>query len=345
MTGGQASLQIRGKVSADRLELEEWIKAFENPDASAADGNFELPQNLEIRAGIEIKQLIYKSFTARNVLADFELNPYQLSLKNAVMNSCEGALGGDFYLTEMATGFDLTTQVKLTSLQLPEIFKNFRNFGQDKLQGQHLQGVLSGTADLKLPLNYGLKPELEKMVAELTFVVTKGRLRGFEPLQALSRFIRVEELADIAFDKLTNTVYIRDGQFHLPEMEVRSSALNLVISGQHGFDNQVNYRFNLLLRDLLASRFKRSSGDAFGEYAEETGGTRLFLKMTGPADNPQTAYDMAAVGNKIKEDIRNEVREIQQLLRQDIQLFRRDTTSKKQRERRRLREQEGFEFE
>jgi len=349
LVGNQNTLSILGAVSADKLILDDWIKAFETPQQNAEKSTFELPDKWWVSAGIEVQQLNYKSFSASNVKADFLLNNSQLSLRNAVMNSCGGALGGDFWLKETNTGFHMATQVKLTALELPAIFMNFRNFGQDKLQGQHLQGILNGSANLQLPLSASLEPNLAELVAEVPFTVSKGRLRGFEPLQALSKFIRVEELADIAFEQLTNTVFIKQSQIHIPEMEVRSSALNLVLSGNHSFDNTVNYRFNLLLRDLLAGRFKRSRGDAFGEYTEEQGGTRLFLKMTGPADNPQTAYDLASVGNKIREDIRNEGREIQNLLRQDFGTFRKDSTHRPprpgQRERKRLREQEGFDVE
>lgn len=193
---------------------------------------------------------------------------------------------------------------------------------------------------------------MKTLYASATIRISNGQLTNFKPMEALSRFIKVDELRDIKFAELKNTIEIKDEKIIIPQMEVNSSAINIILSGEHHFDNTIDYHFNVLLKDLLAQKFKRNKKeDEFGEIIEEEGGARIFIKMTGPADDPVISYDGKSVRQKIKDDLKKENQNLKQMLFEEFGLFSKDSTIKKDKQlpkkenKNKVKDSDGFEFE
>lgn len=350
LSGGTDPLKIQGNWYSRNLYVDELTEAL---GSGKKDGGFQMPDFLALQCEISVDQLIYKDFTAKSLQAILNIRPDIIVLQNALWSTCSGSMALSGRLIPEQNGFRLQANGNLAQIDVPSIFRSFGNFGQNKLQAEHLAGDLSGSAEVSLKLDGNLKPDVKSTQARLQIRIVQGRLSGFEPLQALSGFIREESLKDIRFETLENEISIRDEMIVIPSMDIRSSALNLVLSGTHSFTNEVDYRFNLLLKDLLAAKFKKRNKqqDEFGEITEEEGGLRLFIKMSGPADNPKMAYDMASVIRKIPEDLRREVQETKKLLREEFGLFARDSSLTpenplpKRPNNNRVRHRDDFEFE
>jgi hypothetical protein len=149
-------------------------------------------------------------------------------------------------------------------------------------------------------------------------------------LEGLSKFIHVEELRDIKFSTLTNTITIKDESVIIPKMSIQSNALNLEIGGIHYFDNRIEYYFNVFLKDLIAAKWKkRKTEDEFGEFIEEEGGARIYLKMVGTMDNNKITIDNKGVKDKLKDDMKKENQDFKQIFYEEFGLFKNDSTVKK----------------
>jgi hypothetical protein len=159
----------------------------------------------------------------------------------------------------------------------------------------------------------------------------EGRLVNFEPLSKLSKFISLEELSDVKFSTLSNTFEIKNEQVIIPRMQITSSALDIFVSGNHGFDNVIDYHFQLTLSDLLSRKAKKAKkeNEEFGEVMDDgLGRTQLFLSMVGPIDDPKISYDSKGAKEKMKSDVKQEKRVLKQLLKQEFGLFKKDSTLK-----------------
>ena len=44
----------------------------------------------------------------------------------------------------------------------------------------------------------------------------------------------------------------------IPEMDIHSTALSVHVSGEHSFDNIMDYKVRLLLSDVLGNKIKKS---------------------------------------------------------------------------------------
>ena len=87
-------------------------------------------------------------------------------------------------------------------------------------------------------------------------------------------------------------------------MDIKSTALNMQVSGVHTFDNLVDYTIQMKLRDLLGKKVKQQNTE-FGIVEDDgSGGLNLFLTMKGPLDNPKFAYDRKSVEQKISTSVK-----------------------------------------
>lgn len=70
----------------------------------------------------------------------------------------------------------------------------------------------------------------------------------------------------------------------IPKMEIKSSALDLNVSGTHGFDNKIHYELDFLLSELLELKNRT---EPYNEYVkrEASGRTRIFVVLDGTTDD------------------------------------------------------------
>lgn len=326
--GQTALLMLNGSVHMDRLLLDEWLKTQEG--GKATEAAFMLPGFLQGSADFSIDAFSYRKFKARKVQGKAWIRPGRIDVQEVELLACEGSMGMDGQIRALDQGgFALVSELRLNDVNVQQLFYATENFGQHSLSHQHVEGKLTSKARYSGTLAQDLSPDMPATVAWSHVEIKKGRLREFEPIKALSAFIKLEELNDVRFETISNDIEIADSEVIIPTMNIRSSALDLELSGRHGFDNRVDYRFNLLLKDLLASKYrilKQNKQEEFGELEESQGGARLFLKMTGTMDNPKISYDMASTVQKIKQDLKEEKKTLRTLLREDFGLFKRDTT-------------------
>jgi len=346
--GSDTSLRVVGNLSSSFIDGYELSSVFKE---EGADEAFSLPSYLDCGVALKIESLQYKKFTATGFRSDVSLGSSGFSVLNTVLQTCGGSVGADFRMSPSLDGFTIGLDSRITRLNIQTLFSVFNHFGMDILQSKHIEGTLNSLIKLSMTVGNDLSPNPYSVSAQIPLNIQQGRLNQYEPIRALGRFIKIDALEDIRFETLKNELYINNGVVHIPEMEIQSSALNLRLSGRHSFDNDLDYKINLLLREALAAKFKqRRSGDAFGEFEDEPGGTRLYLKMTGSAYAPKISYDLQSAGKKLSEDLKEEGKKIRQLLHDDFGLFRKDSTlirkeTRPEKKRRPERREDEFGFE
>ena len=128
------------------------------------------------------------------------------------------------------------------------------------------------------------------------------RLIEFKPMYHLSDYVSLEELKEVKFATLENKIRIENERIIIPEMDMHSTALSVHISGEHSFDNIMDYKVRLLLSDVLGNKVKKSISLEEIEHNHE-GKTTIQLKMSGHVDDPKISLDKI----QLKEDIVKEI--------------------------------------
>lgn len=314
---GHGKLEIQSEVSFGQLEL----KSIDSEDTSGPAMSWpDTRVALSGEAFIYGKHHIYKP----KLTVDFRKGV--LRVPEAHCEVFEGSLDIKDLLYDLVRR-QLVFQADVHRIQLSALFSGLDNFGQQVITGKHLEGVFSaGAIKASVPIDLKGKPIYDKLTLETDMLIQEGRLRDFEPIYALSKFIKLEELRDIRFAELKNSISIHDNNIYIPDMQIKNSALNLQMSGTHSFENILDYHLKVLLKEVLLHKRKARTSDDFGSFEPTADkGINLYLYMQGPMDKLKIGYDRRQAREGTKQRMKEEKKQIREIFKREGKLFRKDT--------------------
>ena len=310
------TINLFGEIKSDKI--------IYSPSQEANNKSVEnhlIPKWITFDFDLKLKKLIYKDFYVTDLMGKLRLQNRMISGENINGNSLGGNITSDFSLNEETKNYlILKANLILNSINIQNTFVAFNNFNQNFIQSDHIKGISSAKIDFESHWKPDTKFIDEKLILTSDLTIEKGELINFEPLEKLSSFVSVDDLKHVQFSTLKNTIDVKDKIVTIPKMEINSSALSLLLSGTHTFDNLINYDITLLLSELLFKKFKtKNNSSEFGEVVKDDQNfTAIFLKMSGDKDKTEIAFD----GLKLKEDIQNkitkEVKFINTIIKEDI---------------------------
>jgi hypothetical protein len=220
----------------------------------------------------------------------------------------------------------------LDGINVKNAFSSFNNFGQDFLKAENIDGTLSGTLSVLMPMDSLIKPVVKTLSAEGKYTLADGNLVDFDPVKSLSSYIELSELENIRFEKLENDFFIKNNFLYIPQMDIKSSAADFLVNGTHSFENDYEYHIKMLLSELLSKKFKKPKPNTseFGAVKDDgLGRTTVVLKIEGKGDNVKVGYDVKAASEGIKSNIKAERQNLRTILNQEYGWFKSDTTTQK----------------
>ncbi len=332
LSGKPVTLQVSADITCDRFVPESFFPKSAASDASSA-GNKRapsLPEDLIIDLNFQINDLIYKNFLAEDIIGNVSYQPLIFNFKTLKLNSLDGVISGNGFIAQNTDkSFIGKGNFDLDRININKTFTSFHNFGQNFIKAENLDGILSGSLSLLIPMDSLLKPVKKSITAEGKYTLVKGALIEFEPIKELSSFISLSELSNIHFEELQNDFFIRSNYLYIPQMEVKSSAADLSVSGKHDFDNNYEYHIKILLSEMLSKKIKkpRPNTTEFGAIKDDgLGRTSLLLKIRNQGEDLKVSYDIAAAGNQIKNDIKSERQSLKNILNEEYGWFRNDSS-------------------
>jgi hypothetical protein len=279
---------------------------------------------------LNVNELKYNKFTAGRIKGTIIVENKGLLANNVSFTALNGLINLQGTMqTVKADSLKIACDAKLQQINLRSLFNEMDNFGQDVLTEKNIDGNLDATVQLVSMSSNKFKLDIDKLYCKTDINIENGQLLDFEPMMALSRFIKVSELKNIRFSTLKNQLEIYNQKIYIPSMEIKSNAINLTASGSHSFNNQVDYKIKVLLSDLLGRKAKDNNTE-FGVIEDD--GTRkmsLYLTMKDDIKHPKFAYDKASVATKIKSDLKTEKEMLKNILKEEFSIFKNTNTTEK----------------
>ncbi len=329
--GRPVRLAATADITFDRLIPEVFLG-----DPSSGDGSegrkkaVNMPGDLMLDISYSIDSLSYDSFSSSKMTGSLNYKPGLLTFNTINMKSLEGTISGNGFIVQNRNKSLIGRgNFIVTGIDVNKTFMAFHNFGQDFLKAENLNGTLSGSFSLLLPMDSLANPQIRALTAEGKYVLTNGALINFDPVKELSEFIELSELENISFEKLENDFFIKNNFLYIPQMDVKSSAVDLSVNGRHSFDNDYEYHVKMLLSEILSKKRKktRSSITEFGAVQDDgLGRTSLLLKVENKGEEVKVSYDIKAAGNEIKTNIKSERQTLKSILNQEYGWFKGDSS-------------------
>lgn len=316
-------LGVNGSLKMRSFDLSNILKTYDKKgkphhDSEKAKVDVRDVFNMQGHLTVSIDKFIYQNMHFENVKTDLSLVPYRIDINSLSADGMGGQITNSGYIAfTPGRHMLMNLGINIDKVDLPVLFKECDNFGQKTLTDANLKGRFSATLAIKTVWNNYKDIDLDKLAGNLTCSVLHGELNNFDPIKSASAFIKVDELNHIVFSDLTNTLSIKDRVITIPRMEIQSSAVNLIMSGTHTLDNQIDYRIKVNLRKLLAAKFGTRESDV--QYIEEDpyDGVNLYLSLTGDISNPKIKYDRESVKKKLKQDLADQKQELKELFKKD----------------------------
>jgi hypothetical protein len=184
--------------------------------------------NLDLGA----RQLIYKKFTADNLIANLEMNDNAINLKKIRLQHAGGSISMQGLLQNLPASNPFTFKAQLQNVNMSKIFYAFNNFGLKSLTDKNIGGSL--TADVTM--QGGLTTKAQIIPAELKgfvkFNLRDGELVNFEPVQKIQQTVfKSRNFSDIQFAELHDLLEIKGDDIIVNRMEIRSSVMTMFVEG------------------------------------------------------------------------------------------------------------------
>ena len=319
--------EISGEILAEQLNITDFLPESNSDE----DLDFHLPDSINLDLHCVVDTFNYGKFYATDFDAWFKYEPKVLSVSSFKMQTMSGQSSGNGVVIEdNSNQMLLRTSLKLSEVDINQLFYAFNNFSQTFIVSENLKGSISGNLDFSAYISPKLELLTKDLTAQSDFTIKDGELINFEPITELSTYIELSELQHIRFSTLKNSILIKDEKVFIPQMDIKSSAFNISVSGTHGFDNYFEYRMRLSLNEILAKKVKRpkKTNEEFGLIEDDGGGkTNIYLSIIGTPDDFKVKYDKKEAINKVKSDLKQEKKLLKTILKEELGLFKTDTLS------------------
>jgi hypothetical protein len=293
-----------------------------NSEKAATQKMIQLPDSLRIIANVHIEKFSFGKFAASAVDGDVVYNPKTLTIHGFSMQSQGGNMFSDVTINQRAEKISSDIKAKFHNVDIGDMFYAFNNFRQNVIVAENIDGTLSGSAKVHAAWDIYLNPFLNELDVTTKLVISNGELIDYQPMLGLSRFINVDELRHIKFNKLETSVRIENQIVSIPQTHINSTAISLVASGEHSFDNAYRYRTQVQLADVLwhKARKKRPESNEFGYVVDDgLGRTTLPLIIEGKSTDFEVRYDKRTARSNFRERLKEEGDTWRKLLGKDEQ--------------------------
>lgn len=301
----------------------------------SGSSSFHLPRFIYLQFRTDIERFTYKTFAATQVTGLTTLRHGGLRISPVTFNLADGAVTAHIALVPVQSdAYLVESTATIRDMQIEKVFQSFDNFGQSFITYHHLRGRAQAEVAFRTKLSGSMDIQPEQVYALVDVRIDNGELIGLESLQEIASYVRehkliapfvheerfAEKLAHVRFSTLENVIRVEEGVVHIPQMDIRSSAMDISVAGTHRFDQAIDYTIGFRLRDILVRKEKEI------DEADDGLGRQMFVYMRGNSSSPEFGMDKEAARRDRRDEIAAERQNVRALLRQDLGLFRKDSS-------------------
>ena len=320
-------LLVNANLKSENLNFNQLLQ--HNVSESDTTYRLSLSDKIEFNLKADVGKLSFRKFEAENVTGTLSMRNKVFYADNISLTTMKGNIQASGYINGKNDDFLIMgCDARFNRVDVHDLFYQMGNFGQQSIVDENLRGIITARASFVSRWSPFLDIDWNSLETTADIKVEDGELINYKPMLALSRFIRVGDLNEVKFSTLENQIRIKDQKIIIPDMEINSNAINIKLSGEHTFNNEIEYRLQVLLSDLLArnNRRNRNPQEQYGDIIDDgLGRTTLFLLVSGNIDDPVFSYDRQGVREKLREDFRQERQNLREIIISEFGLRSKET--------------------
>ncbi len=291
----QVELQFQAALQSKNLDIDRLMKlsalteAEQKADTLTQDSlkseniqkRQQFTQFLKGTFDARIERFNYNQIEGDNFIGELEFNNNELAI-NGATNAMKGdfELDGKVYFEKAPR---LTAKLVCNGIDAEAFFSQTENFGQTLLTSRNVSGTLNAKIAIYAYWDTTGNFQYDKLRVLGGLDIREGRLKDFKMLEQFSTYVKMQDLMDIRFANLENYFEIAERKLYLPVMFIQSNAMNLTVSGEQSFDNEMDYNIKVNAGQVIANRFKSASTKP--QPARKNGWFNLYFNIAGTVED------------------------------------------------------------
>lgn len=336
---GKGDLKANVSIRSQRINIDEDLGSETKEEKIQQGRSFVLPDNISGEVYLEVDKMIYSKHSFEQIRSNMTVNGRIIHFPKLTLRNGGSQVFGSLTIQEESPEiFRITSQVVSNDIDFKKLFREWEDFKQDVVKSENISGDAQANVEFEalFDLRNGIIPK--SIVSRIGIQIDNGRLKNVGTFNTIVESLRSskvtrlalskeeisslgEKLQDLRFERMTNTLIIRDEVLEIPSMSIESSALTVQVAGKHTFDNRIDYRFGFYFRDL-----KQKKQSEFGIEKDDGLGVTIFMRMYGNLNNPTIEWDKDARKEQTKAYNEKEKEDIKAMLKSEFGLFKKDTT-------------------
>jgi hypothetical protein len=307
------NLQVNGDLAIDKIDITK-----KNKISNKYQQSFILPalNGLDFDVNLQLGELNIPGFYASQIKGNVKVKNENIIAKGLNFKTPygSGVLTG---MLSKSPHNEITFegQSDLSKVDLNKLFVQFRNFGQNNLTSKNLKGLADANIQIIFSFDSNFNFIESNLYALADITITNGELNNYQTIQNLFGFIKLKKMNNIVFDKIQNTIIIKDREISIPKMVMNSSAFNMEVQGRHTFDNQIEYNLKINVTKLFFGKNKIDRKQFENAEDDSKGGINMYVTVYGDASDPKYKFSKSTVGTKVNDGLKNQKKEIKEIIK------------------------------
>jgi len=329
----QQPVSVNAQFYSRNIDLNEILEDKSTSTTSDTTYRLDFDPRINLNMSVNIGMLSFRKFQAWQLKGDIGLHDKVLNTSNLSIKTCEGTLLLDGEMNARANdSLLITCNANIRQIDMNTLFYQLGNFGQEVITDKNIKGKVTATVQFASAWSKDLHCNMNRIYTQSSLTIENGELNNFEPMLALSKYVKGADFKNIQFSTLKNTIEIKNKAIVIPAMEIKSSAMDLTLSGTHSFDNIVDYHFQLYLSQLIGKKVKDMNTE-FGTIEDDgLGRIRIYLSMKGQVSNPKITYDKKGFKQNLEKDLKQEKQNFKSIIKEEFGWGKKDSTTTKKQE-------------
>jgi AsmA protein len=306
-----ASPDVRIDVSSAMLDLDSLMPvaaaaggaaAGAAPAAKREEKEFG-PLRTKIRAegNIDIKRMVFKGVTVRNMKAQYALRDNVFTLVSLTGGTLSGSFGVKARADLSKPGAAYSMTAETTGIKLEEITAAFAPKAKENLFGS-----LSGRADISGAGSVAASIK-RNLKGKGSFSVKDGKIKNAQISEGLLGILGLQNMKEIPMEKAEGSFTIGGGAIDLKSV-ISNKDLVVNETGAIGLDQRLDMSLLVKISDALSPKIVSQSGIS-RFLSGEKGWTTVPLRLGGTISKPSYGIDTKAVGKQATETLQKRMGE------------------------------------
>lgn len=309
-------------LNADKVNLNEWMGVSADTTAKGpAAAPFVVPGNLNISLNTKVDKLQYDKIDIQNLSGNLKIEDETIKLNNISGNALDGTMkiNGSYSTKENKIKPVIAMSYDVAGVDIQKTFYAFNTAQKLMPIGKYLAGKLTSVLSANGKLGDGMSVDMNTISGNGNLFLIEGFLSKFAPLDKIASTLNVKELENISLKDVKTFFEFSNGKLLVKPFTVKVKDIEMEIGGLQGFDESINYAINMKLpRALMGTQGNQlvnnmvTAVNSKGVPLKVSDVINLKLGLTGSIRNPAVKVDLKQSGEKLADQMKQQVNDFAQ---------------------------------